>query len=146
MSTDTKSIPAANVSLAAAYELIAAAQKAANERGFDAAVAVVDATGSLRAFARADKTPFLAGEIAINKAWTAASYGFPTHVWNQVIQDPAVAPLSQHPRVTAVPGGYGISENGLLIGGIGVSGGDAEQDQRACEAALEAVGFGLTQA
>ncbi|MCG8507582.1 MAG: heme-binding protein, partial [Sphingomonadales bacterium] len=64
--------------------------------------------------------------------------GYPTHVWNQVIQDPAVAPLSQHPRVTAVPGGYAIFENGLLIGGIGVSGGDAEQDQRACEAALEA--------
>lgn len=146
MNDDAKSIPAANVSLAAASQLIAAAQNAANELGFQAAVAVVDASGSLRAFARADKTPFLAGEIAINKAWTAASYGYPTHVWNQVIQDPAVAPLSQHPRVTAVAGGYAIVDNGMLIGGIGVSGGEAEQDRRAGEAALEAVGFDLPQA
>ena len=44
---------------------------------------MTDATGSLRTFERSDGTPFLATEVAIGKAWTAASYGYPTHVWDQ---------------------------------------------------------------
>ena len=72
---------------------IEAAMKATRDMGFDAAVAVTDATGNLRAFQRADGAPFFTAEVAVNKAWTAASCGIATHVWNGYIADPKLAPL-----------------------------------------------------
>ncbi len=109
--------------------------------GIEAAVAVTDATGALKAFERTDGAPFLAAEVAINKAWTAASYGYPTHVWNAYVADPNVAPLAYLPRMMAVGGGYPLVDDGKLVGGIGISGGNVQQDQDAAEAALRALGF-----
>lgn len=139
--TGAKSISAGFVSLEAANALIKATLEAAKAADFEAAVAITDATGSLRAFERTDGTPFLAAEVAIGKAWTAASYGYPTHVWNQYVRDPSVTPLSHHPKMMAVAGGFPLMDGGKLVGGIGVSGGNAAQDQEACETALKALGF-----
>lgn len=136
-----KSVPAGFVSLDAAKALIEATLEAVKKAGFEAAVAIADATGSLRAFERTDGTPFLAAEVAIGKAWTAASYGYPTHVWNQYVQDPTVTPLAHHPKMMAVGGGFPILDGGKLVGGIGVSGGSAAQDQSVCEVALKKLGF-----
>ena len=58
------------------------------------AVAITDAGGHLVAFERTDGAPFLTGDVAIRKAWTAFSYGIATHVWNDYIADPEVAPLA----------------------------------------------------
>ena len=70
--------------------------------------------------------------------------GFPTHVWNDyVTNDPKVAPLAYRPRMVAVGGGYPILEDGKLIGGIGISGGNYQQDQDACVEALMKIGFQL---
>ncbi|MFD0497691.1 heme-binding protein [Streptomyces rhizosphaericus] len=41
----------------------------------------------------------------------------------------------------AVGGGYPVIELGESIGGLGVSGGSAEQDQQAAEAGLRTLGF-----
>jgi len=142
MSTMTKSIPAAFISREAAIALIEAALAAARQIGIEVAVAVTDATGNLRAFERTDGAPFLTAEVAIDKAWTASSFGFATHVWNDyVTSDPKVAPLAHRPRMVAVGGGYPIVENGKLIGGIGISGGNYQQDQEAAVAALRHLGF-----
>lgn len=138
-----KTIPAANVSLASAAALIAAGLKAAKEAGFEATVAVTDSTGALRALERSDHAPFLTVDVATNKAWTAASYGYPTHVWNDYVADPKVAPLQNLPRMMAVGGGYPLMSDGRLVGGIGISGGSYIQDQAAAEAALNATGFKL---
>lgn len=139
--TLTKSTSAASITLAAANTLIEAVQDAAQEIGFQASVAVTDGGGHLRAFQRPDTTPFLAAEVALDKAWTSASFGFATHTWNAYVADPKIAPLAGHPRLMAVGGGYPILEDGKLIGGLGISGGSAEQDQQAAEAALKALGF-----
>ena len=135
--TNINSVPTASVSRAAASALVAAALEEVAAAGFEAAVAVVDQTGNLRAFERSDGTPFLAVDIAINKAWTAASFGYPTHAWNDLVANPKVAPLAFHPRLTAVGGGLPIWEDGKLIGAIGISGGSYEQDQLAGEAAMK---------
>jgi uncharacterized protein GlcG (DUF336 family) len=143
----TKSIPAANISRQAAAALIAAALEAGRELGIELAVAVTDTTGNLRAFDRADGAPFLTASVAVDKAWTSASFGFPTHVWNDyVTNDPKVAPLAHLPRMVAVGGGYPILENGKLIGGIGISGGSYQQDQDAAVVALRKVGFDVAGA
>jgi uncharacterized protein GlcG (DUF336 family) len=136
-----KSIPMASITREAAIALIDASLEAAREIGIEVAVAVTDATGSLRAFERTNGAPFLTTDVAIDKAWTACSYGYPTHVWNAYVADPKVAPLAYQPRLLAVGGGYPIQEGGKLIGGIGISGGNAEQDQKVADAALKSLGF-----
>ncbi|MEZ2331559.1 heme-binding protein [Mesorhizobium sp. RCC_202] len=142
--TSQKSIPMASISREAAVGLIDAALAAAKAIGIEAAVAVTDATGNLRAFERTDGAPFLTVDVAIDKAWTASSFGFATHVWNDyVTTDPKVAPLAHRPRMVAVGGGYPILEDGRLIGGVGISGGSYQQDQDACVAALQALDFEL---
>ena len=146
MSLDSKTpktIPAAHVSRAAAAALVEAGLAAMTAMGLEGAVAVTDATGELRAFERSDGAAFLTAEVAINKAWTAAAYGNPTHVWNTYVADPKVAPIQNLPRMMAVAGGYPLSDDGKLVGGIGISGGDWKQDQQAAEQALAAVGFSL---
>jgi uncharacterized protein GlcG (DUF336 family) len=140
----TKSIETASINRLSAVALIDAAIRAAQEIGIEAAVAVVDATGNLRAFERTDGAPFLTVDVAIDKAWSSASFGFPTHVWNDYVSsDPKVAPLAYRPRMVAVGGGYPLLEDGKLIGGIGISGGNYQQDQDACVAALGKLGFDI---
>ncbi|MFB8181059.1 heme-binding protein [Streptomyces sp. NPDC055966] len=145
MNTDTleKSSPASSITQAAAGALVAAVHVAAAGIGFTAAVAVTDPGGHLKAFDRADGVPFLAAEVAVDKAWTAASFHTPTHVWNDYLAEPRVAPLAGHPRLMAVGGGYPITDNGRCVGGLGISGGTYEQDQQAAVEALAALGFEL---
>lgn len=57
------------------------------------------------------------------------------------MSSPQVAPLAYHPRLMAVGGGFPILENGRCIGGLGISGGTAEQDRQAAEIALTAASF-----
>lgn len=140
MTTSQHSIPAAHISLATANALIDAASAAARDIGFEAAIAVTDAAGNLRAFGRSDNCPFLAVDIAIDKAWTSASFGLPTDTWATIIVDnPMVAQLAHRPRLVAVGGGLPVLENGKIIGAIGISGGTAVQDKDACEVALKQV-------
>ena len=133
----------AAVSGAASDALLKAGLETAARLGFEAAVAVVDAGGALKGFARSDGAPFLTADVAINKAWTAGSYGYPTHIWNDYVADPKVAPLANLPRMMPVGGGYPLLHGGKLVGGIGISGGSYTQDQDAAKAALEQVGFDL---
>ena len=131
----------ASVTRAAANALIEAALQASRDIGFEASVAVTDATGNLRAFQRADGAPFFTAEVAVSKAWTAASCGIATHVWNDYIADPKLAPLANVRKLRAVGGGLPLFHEGKLIGGIGVSGGSHEQDRQAAGKALGRLGF-----
>ena len=137
----TLSVPNTSISAAAARQLLEAAKAASEGAGLRLAIAVTDHGGHLVAFERMDGVPFLTADVAIDKAWTAASYQRSTHVWNAYVQDPAVAPLGHHPRLLAVAGGYPIVLNGQVIGGLGLSGATAAQDQAAAEEALRALGF-----
>jgi uncharacterized protein GlcG (DUF336 family) len=141
-----KAIPMASVTCAAANALIEAAMKASRDLGFDAAIAVTDATGHLRAFQRADGAPFFTAEVAIAKAWTAASCGIATHVWNDYLADPKLAPLANVQKLMAVGGGLPLFYDEKLIGGLGVSGGSHEQDRQAASTALGKLGFEMAGA
>ena len=131
----------ASITRDSALSLAVAAREAATGIGLDLAIAVTDEGGHLIAFERADATPFLAAEVAVNKAWTAASFGLDTMTWNQVVAQPATAPLANHPRVMPVGGGVPIVVGGRVVGGIGISGGNAQQDHDVAVAALKAAGF-----
>lgn len=138
-----KTFATASVTREMTGALLAAAFKAAGEIGIGATVAVTDATGALKGFARADNAPLLTADIAIAKAWTSASSGYPTHVWNGIVQDPKNAPLAHFPKMMAAAGGFPLLEEGKLVGGIGVSGGNHQQDIDIAEAALKACDFAV---
>ncbi|WP_338524103.1 heme-binding protein [Pseudomonas batumici] len=135
----SQTITTTQLNLNAAYELLAQARRACAERGFAATIAITDAGGHLRVFERADNAPFLTVSVAIDKAWTAASFGMSTSQWNQYMAEPTVAPLAQHPRLTPVGGGAPIIIDGQIAGGIGISGGSSVQDHEAAEEALRAM-------
>lgn len=117
------------------------ARRACTARGFAATIAITDAGGHLRAVERADTAPFLTVGVAIDKAWTAASFGMSTHQWNQYVAEPTVAPLADHPRLMVVAGSVPLFHGAQLVGAIGISGGTSVQDHDAAAQALRITGF-----
>ncbi|MBT2653742.1 heme-binding protein [Bacillus sp. ISL-18] len=93
-------------------------------------VAVVDEGSNLKAFIRMDEAPLLSGTIAQNKAYTSAAFGKPTHEWYSMIKDdPALLTGIVHTdRLVVFGGGIPLIFKGIIVGGIGVSGGTADQD------------------
>ena len=106
-------------------------------------VALTDASGVLAGFLRMPGAFLHSVDIAIDKAYTAASFGFPTAQWMSILaQDEALRiGLVERPRLVVFGGGLPIREHGVLIGGIGVSGGSAEQDEACARAGLAAIGL-----
>ncbi len=104
--------------------------------------AVVDGSGTLAAFLRMPGAFLHSVEIAIDKAYTAASFGFPTAQWREIrAGDEALRLGMPHrPRLVVFGGGLPIVEGTDLIGGIGVSGASAEQDEACARAGLQAIG------
>jgi uncharacterized protein GlcG (DUF336 family) len=105
-------------------------------------VAVVDAGGTLAAFLRMPGAPLHSVDIAIDKAYTAVSFGLPTHQWAAALQSHSQAVregIVFRPRFVAFGGGLPILAGGQRIGAIGVSGGSEEQDQVIAQAGLDAL-------
>jgi uncharacterized protein GlcG (DUF336 family) len=129
------------VSLAGAQALVAAAIAKAQEMNVPIAVAVVDDSGILKAFARMEGNSLASVELVQAKAFTAAAFRVPTHVLaERNAGDPTrVASLPSFDRITLLGGGYPITTGGVALGGIGVGGGSAQQDQEIAEAALAAI-------
>ncbi len=130
----------ASITQEAADLLLEAGRKAALEIGVPMVIAVVDESGVLKAFRRMDGAALLSVEIAQDKAYTAVSFGIPTHGWFDFIKNdpPLLHGIVKTPRLVVFGGGYPISVDGQVIGGIGVSGGHYEQDMKVAEAALAA--------
>ena len=107
-------------------------------------VAVVDVSGVLMAFLRMPGAPLHSIDIAIDKAYTAASFGLATSQWHSALQEHSDAVrhgIVLRPRFVAFGGGLPILEQGLRIGGIGVSGGSEQQDEAIAQAGLKAIGL-----
>lgn len=137
------SVATRNIDWPAAQAAAAAAVQAAAQQGLRVNVAVVDAAGVLAAFLRMPGAPLHSVEIAIDKAYTAASFGLATGQWAEVLKahSPAVREgLLQRPRFVAFGGGVPLHEGGQLIGAIGVSGASEAQDEALAQAGLAAIG------
>ncbi|MDO9611295.1 MAG: heme-binding protein [Serpentinimonas sp.] len=137
------SVVTADIDTTAAHAAVAAAVEHARSLGIAINVAVVDGSGTLMAFLRMNGAFLHSIDIAIDKAYTAASFGFPTSKWGGVIGDDELLRigLNQRARLVLFGGGLPIGEHDRRIGGIGVSGGSAEQDEACARAALVALGL-----
>lgn len=137
----TNTITRLSITQSASDRLIEAATAKAQEIGVPMAISIVDESGALKGFRRMDGAPLLSVDIATNKAYTAVSFGIPTHGWFDFIKNdpPLLHGIVHTPRLVVFGGGYPLSEDGQMIGGIGVSGGHYDQDMAVAEAALEAL-------
>lgn len=127
-----------------ARRLVSAALDHARSRGVRISVAVVDRGGALLATLRDGRASLHSAAIAMDKAYTAVSFGAPTGTLGRLLHDmgPVVFHgLAERPRMAAFGGGFPIRLEGETVGGIGVSGGTADEDEDCARAALAAAGF-----
>ena len=143
MNTAVLSVEQRVIAVDAAAAAAAAAVSHAKGLGICINVAVTDGAGLLMAFLRMPGAFAHSVDIAIDKAYTAASFGFPTAGWKAAVADDEMLRigLSQRPRLVMFGGGLPIREDGALIGGIGVSGGSADQDEACARAGLAVLGL-----
>lgn len=121
-----------------------AAVRHAQENGWRINVAVVDRGGNLMSFLRMPGAFLHSIDIAIDKAYTAASFGFPTKDWMAAVghDDGMKLGFSAQPRLIVFGGGLPVKvEGGEWIGGIGVSGASEAQDEECARAGLNAIGL-----
>lgn len=129
------------MTLEQARRMILAAEKKAEDIGQPMNIAVVDAGGNLKAFARMDAAWLGSIDIAINKAFTSRAFDISTKELSKLSQpgeDFFGIHVSNHGRVMIFAGGIPIKHEGKVVGAIGVSGGMGKQDQEVAEAGAEA--------
>lgn len=133
------SVPTHGISVGAASALAKAAIDFAEANGWKINVAVVDRSGNLMAFLRMPESFIHSIHIAIDKAYTSASFGFPTSKWSSILEESESMKLGfpVRERLVVIGGGVPIPHGELWIGGIGVSGATEEQDEKCALAALE---------
>ena len=96
------------------------------------AMAIVDATGNLEAYAKMDNLRLFSRRHALRKAYTAAVMGLNTgaHAERLHGQGRSISELGD-PNLTHGQGGLVIMQDGIILGGIGVGGypsGQADED------------------
>ena len=129
----------------AAALAVQAAVRYAESHGWKINVAVADRGGNLMAFLRMPGAFIHSIDLAIDKAYTAASFGFRTKDWMSIVGGDEGMKLgfSATPRLIVFGGGLPIRLDGEAewIGGIGVSGASEEQDEECALAGLVAIGI-----
>ena len=143
LSPNSTSVEQRVISAEATHRALQGAIAKAEELGIRVNVAVADAGGVLAGFLRMPGAFLHSVEIAIDKAYTAASFGFPTSAWAAIFKDEEALRigLGVRPRLVTIGGGLPIVEGAMRLGGIGVSGGSAEQDEICARAGLVAAGL-----
>ncbi|HEY8290543.1 MAG TPA: heme-binding protein [Acetobacteraceae bacterium] len=129
-----------------ARRMVTAAINKAAAIGVLETVCVVDDGGFPLVLERMDGARITGPQIAWNKAFTAAGHKRSTHLFSRPPNGPALPgneafgiQLSFEGRFAVFVGGFPIVVDGEVVGGIGLSGGNGEQDTACGLAALEAL-------
>jgi uncharacterized protein GlcG (DUF336 family) len=128
----------APVSLEQARTIVAGARRAADQRRFSMAFAVVEPGGQLVLFEKMDGTQYGSEVVAQEKARTAARFKRPSKAFSDAVAAGRVAVLSL-PGIVAIEGGIPIVVQGRIVGALGVSGGTSEQDGEIAAIALSGI-------
>jgi uncharacterized protein GlcG (DUF336 family) len=129
-----------------ARAMVNAALAKAEEIGVLETVCVVDEGGHPLLLERMDGARVTGPQIAWNKAFTASGHKRSTHLFNAPPNGPALPgneafgiQWSFEGRFAVFVGGFPIVVNGDVVGGVGLSGGNGEQDTACGVAALAAL-------
>ena len=124
--------PLTKMTLAAAKELIQAVENKAAEMGVKAVVAVSDAGGNTIAVECMDDAYIASYDVALNKAFTVVALKMST-----IDLKPLAQPgeslygiqFTNNGKIVIFGGGVPLYNNkGVIVGGLGVSGGSEDQD------------------
>lgn len=128
------------LTLHAAQIVMDACVKKADELGKPMGIVVVDVSGRSKVVVNMDDAPLLVESVARRKAWSAAAWDMETVKWVDFIGDDAVL---QHgiPHIeglTTLGGGIPLRVQGVLVGGVGVSGSHYTEDISVAQAGADA--------
>jgi glc operon protein GlcG len=119
------------LTLEGARRISAAAEAEARRNGSNVCIAVVDFHGNLLHFVRMDETQAASNEIAIGKARTAAMFRRSSKTLEDTV---AGRPGMLNFPAVPVQGGLPLMTGGKVVGGIGVSGVQSQQDEQIAQA------------
>jgi uncharacterized protein GlcG (DUF336 family) len=138
--------PSFKLELAEARHMVAAAIRKSREISVLETVCITDEGGYPLALERMDGARVTGPQIAWNKAFTAAGHKRSTHLFNQAPNGPALPGNeafgiqgSFEGKFAVFVGGFPIVVDNEVIGGVGLSGGNGEQDTACGIAALQAL-------
>ena len=133
-----------------ARALVDAGIQAAEEKGYQVTVTVVDDGGNFMWAGRMDGTKFVAPDIARAKAYTAVAFRQSTAVLEEKANPKPVfytgVQVVHDGRIAIGQGGLPIWIGDEVVGGIGVSGAAPQEDEEVAAAALAAEGYSVPAA
>jgi uncharacterized protein GlcG (DUF336 family) len=131
------------MNLKLAKTILSTAISKSKEMGRSCSISVVDDHGWLVALHRMDGAPIPTAEIARDKAWTAATFRIPSAEVSQFgapkVPGYGFSVQNWNERLTTIPGGIPILNEGRLIGAIGVCGGAPKEDIVICQKVLNKI-------
>jgi glc operon protein GlcG len=126
------------LSLEAAKQIAAAAEKHARENKWNVCIAIVDDGGHLVYFQRMDGTQTGSVLVSQRKAQTAIGFKRPSKVFEDGVASGRNA-LTALPGAVPLEGGVPLAIEGEMIGAIGISGVTAQQDGQIAQAGADAL-------
>ncbi len=104
-------------------------------------ISIVDMGGHLTALQRMDGASFFSIDVSQKKAVTASQLKAPTPILQDITQKmPELEKaFAKNLSILAIAGGFPIMQNGKIIGGLGITGGDFNQDKTIGEKAILAL-------
>lgn len=125
---------------AAAIQAVNVGLKKSNDLGTKMNIAIVDRGGNLVAFAREDGAWVGSVDISIKKARTATFFDMETQEIGKLSQPGGSLYNIEHSNngLITFPGGVPLTTpDGVILGGVGVSGSTVEDDFAVAQAAVE---------
>ena len=135
--------PRATLTTDAIQAMLNAGIARAKELSVKVHITIMDSSANLAGFISFDGAPRIAATTANRKAFTAVNTGMPTHQWEGFVNQmppSEVKIIDSMPDYIAAMGGYPVLKDGIVLGGIGVSGANQEIDGDIALAALKAIG------
>ncbi|HTJ65079.1 MAG TPA: heme-binding protein [Alphaproteobacteria bacterium] len=136
--------PRATLSIDAIHTMLNAAVARSKELGVKLHITILDSSANLAGFISFPGTPIIAKTTADRKAFTAVNTGLPTHQWEAYVNSIPGSELKiidSIPGYVAAKGGYPVVKDGLVLGGVGVSGANQEIDDDVALTMLKSIGL-----
>ena len=117
------------LSLETAKKIIEEVEKESRNRGKKAVICVCNEQGNPIAVHVMDGAFLISFDVAVKKAYTAVALKMPTLKLNDLVKSgQTFYGLQNLDKVMTIGGGVPLYRNGILVGGLGVSGGTGEED------------------
>jgi glc operon protein GlcG len=126
------------LTLEIAKQISAAAEAEAAKNKWNVAIAIVDEGGHLVHLVKIDDTQYGSIDVAIQKAQTSVAFKRPTKVFEDAIAGGRNAIIGLKGALP-LQGGLPITQDGRVIGAIGVSGVKSAEDEQVAKAGLDAL-------